>query len=268
MAKVVTDNKHYTNIANVLRTHLGTDAKFKPSEMATEVEMCVSQAHTHGYNSGYFDGRSAEYDAFWDAFQNYGNRNRYIYGFAGSGWTADNFKPKYDIIMSGNNNYAFNSNAAQMDFAEYLESKGLKIDTSGMTSASEIFRLSLFTRLPKLDFSKAGSMYFTFRECAYLHTVDEIKVTASNTYNNTFYGCTNLVEIRFNGTIGNSIDFHWSAKLSFMSLASIVSALSKTVSGQTITLPTTARSTYDNATYSGRWDELVAEYPNWTFAYA
>lgn len=77
-----------------------------------------------------------------------------------------------------------------------------------------------------------------------------------------------LEEIRFEGVIGKSLDIHWSTKLSMMSLSSIVGCLSKTVSGQTITLPTTARATYDNATISGSWDNLVKQYTNWTFAYA
>lgn len=212
----------------------------------------------------YEAGKQAEYDAFWDAFQNYGKRNRYIYGFAGSGWTADNFKPKYDIILSGNNNHAFNSNDAQIDLAEYLESKGLKIDISGMTSASELFRVSAFTRLPKLDFSKSGNLYFTFRECAYLHTLDEIKVAASNTYNNTFYGCTSLTEVRFSGEIGSSIDLHWSTLLSAESINSILNSLSTSTTGQTLSLPTTAEATYDAKYGAGAYSAKVDSISNWT----
>lgn len=204
-------------------------------------------------------GRKAEYDAFWDAFQNYGKRNKYIYGFAGSGWTADNFKPKYNIILSGNNNFAFNSNAARIDLAAYLESKNLKLDTSGMTSASEIFRLSAFTRLPKLDFSKAGSMYFTFRDCANLQTIDEIKVASTNTYNNTFYGCTSLVEVRFNGTIGSSVSLQWSTNLSYESVDNIFKCLGGTASA-TLSLPTSHND--------GRYDTLIANKPsNWAVSW-
>jgi hypothetical protein len=53
-----------------------------------------------------------------------------------------------------------------------------------------------------------------------------------------------------------------------MSLASIVGALSDTATGQTLTLPATAESTYDSATYIGRWKEVVASKPNWKFEYA
>ena len=52
------------------------------------------------------------------------------------------------------------------------------------------------------------------------------------------------------------------------SLASIIAALSDTVTGQTITFPTTAESNYDSETYIGRWKEVVASKPNWKFEYA
>lgn len=232
-----------------------------------EIATRIPSVHEEGVE----EGKKTEYDAFWGAFQDGGKRNKYIYGFAGSGWTADNFKPKYDIILSGNNNFAFNSNAARIDLAAYLESKNLKLDTSGMTSASEIFRLSAFTRLPKLDFNKAGSMYFTFRECSNLHTIDEINVTASNAYNNTFYGCTSLVEVRFNGTIGNSIDFHWSTGLSAESYKNIINHLDSTATGVTLTVPTNAPAVYDAKYGSGSWKRDTDDNINikgWSFAYA
>jgi hypothetical protein len=45
----------------------------------------------------YEAGQKAEYDRFWDAYQEYGTKNRYNYAFAGWGWTDDVFKPKYNI---------------------------------------------------------------------------------------------------------------------------------------------------------------------------
>ena len=51
-------------------------------------------------NNGDFDaGKKAEYDAFWDTFQNNGNRTTYSYAFYGSavGWNDTTFNPKYPI---------------------------------------------------------------------------------------------------------------------------------------------------------------------------
>ena len=54
-------------------------------------------------------GKQAEYDAFWDVYQNYGNPTRYHYAFTGSKWNDTNFKPKYDIVLnSETSNYLFN----------------------------------------------------------------------------------------------------------------------------------------------------------------
>ena len=52
-----------------------------------------------GSSDGKFEeGRKAEYDMFWDNFQDYGNRTFYNYGFASHfGWNETNFKPKYDV---------------------------------------------------------------------------------------------------------------------------------------------------------------------------
>ena len=268
MAKVTTDNIHYKRIATALRTHSGTDSGIKPSEMADKIDTCVEKARANGYSQGVTEGKASEYNEFWDTFQNGGKRTGYLFGFSGKGWTADNFKPKYDIIAVGNTNHMFNSNSALVNFADYLEKHGLRFDISGVTSTSEMFRYSKFTRLPVLDFRNVTDLYYVFGNNTDLHTIDEIKINSSVTFNNTFRECTNLTEIRFDGVISKNIDLHWSKHLSFMSLASIIGALSDTVTGQTITLPETARETYNNATISGRWDELISEHPNWTFAYA
>lgn len=60
------------------------------------------------YEVGISDGKQAEYDAFWDTFQNYGNPTRYHYAFCDSKWNDTNFKPKYDIVLnSKTSNYPF-----------------------------------------------------------------------------------------------------------------------------------------------------------------
>lgn len=37
MSYIITDNKHYKNIAKALRSKLQTDRKYKPEEMATAI---------------------------------------------------------------------------------------------------------------------------------------------------------------------------------------------------------------------------------------
>ena len=184
----------------------------------------------------YEAGQKSEYDRFWDAFQNNGGIINGTYMLAGYGWKDDNYNPKYPIKLS---------------------------------SCTGLFRFSQLTDT-KVAIDLTGSSVGThlFHEARLLKNIPLLEIKESTTYANWFDSCFALEEIRFEGTIGQSLDLHWSTKLSMLSLASIIKALSKTASGQSITLPTTARQTYDNATISGRWDELVAEYPNWSFKYA
>ena len=56
MAIVKTDDKHYKNIAETLRSHLGTDDKFNPSEMSGKVTEVHNNAYDTGYTKGYTDG--------------------------------------------------------------------------------------------------------------------------------------------------------------------------------------------------------------------
>ena len=180
-------------------------------------------------------GQKSEYDRFWDAMQNNGNAFDTSYMFCGYYWNDATYNPKYPIVSS---------------------------------SCSQMYRFSMISDVKVgLDFSACTGTYL-FTNMATLKRIPKIIVNPNITYTGWFASSPNIEEISFEGTIGKSIDIHWSTKLSFESLASIVGALSKTVTGQTITLPTTARQTYDNATISGAWDNRVSQYTNWTFAYA
>lgn len=180
-------------------------------------------------------GMQTEYDRFWDAYQNNGEAMDYSYSFAGINWDDDCYNPKYPIKC---------------------------------TNCTNMLRNAIITdtKVP-IDISN-GSGTYVLANCRNLVRIPKIIVDANVIFTGWLTSCTALEEIRFEGTIGKSLDLHFSTKLSMMSLASIVGALSDTVTGQTITLPTTAQSTYDSATISGRWKELVASKPNWTFAYA
>lgn len=43
----------------------------------------------------YDAGKQAEYDRFWDAYQQNGTRGSYSYAFGGVAWTDETLKPKY-----------------------------------------------------------------------------------------------------------------------------------------------------------------------------
>jgi hypothetical protein len=215
----------------------------------------------------YKAGQKSEYNAFWDAFQQNGKRNDYFSGFAGAGWNDNTFKPKYDIAPNGMAQSLFHYSQIA-DLKGICERCGVVLDLSLATNTNQLFYSSSVVHLPKIDLSNSQA-YRTFYGCTQLKIIDELILSPTlNLDIEAFYNCGELTEIRFGNTITKSIDIHWSKKLSMMSLKSIVESLSDTVTGQTITFPTTAESTYNSATISGRWKEIVASKPNWTFAYA
>lgn len=214
-------------------------------------------------------GMQTEYDRFWDDFQKGGSRNAYPYAF--TNWDGEYIKPKYKIApTSGGMSQMFYSNTKLKKIeAKYFDFSNLPAAT--YASADLYYTFQFCSNLEEIEDVGISVNFFTgtFHGCGKLHTIAKLRVNENTQFStNPFHSCFALEEIRFEGTIGKSLDIHWSTKLSMPSLASIVNALSKTASGQSITLPTTARQTYDDATVAGRWDELVAEYPNWSFKYS
>ena len=216
----------------------------------------------------YEAGQQSEYDRFWDAYQANGTSTRYLYAFAYDHWTAETFKPKYDIRPTSAVGL-FRSSKMGINLTQHLKNLGITLDLSQATDAgSYTFEACNFTELPELDFSKAGSLAYTFNECTALTAIAKLKVVSTQTFSGAFGNCIALKEIRFDGTIGSSLDLHWSTKLSAESYESILSCLSTTSTGQTLTLPTTAEATYDAKHGSGAWAERVKEFTNWEIKYA
>lgn len=189
-------------------------------------------------NGGTVDAKSW-YDAFWDGFQDNGNRTGYAQTFYNSGWNENTYNPKYDIVCVGNNYGMFGS--------------------SRITDTKKTINISSATNTDHL-----------FGYCKLLKTIRKLVVSENTPYGaNTFRDCLELVNMIIEGTIGqNGFDIHWSTKLSADSLKSIINALSTTTTGLTITLPTTAQTNYEAVYGSGSWNVLTATRSNWTIAYA
>lgn len=223
------------------------------------------------YSEGLVKGRKAEYDRFWDAYQQNGNRANYQHAFPGEGWTTENFKPKYDIIPTGNASNFFNQTFISGDVVEILAKQNVVLDFSNTTRIQSGFYYAKYiTHLGILNFSKLDtSSLYMFGTCIALHTIDKIIVTESQIFSYWFEGCTALKEIRFEGTIGKSLDIHWSTKLSAESYKSILDCMIVSVTNQTLTIPATAEAVYDAKYGSGKWAEREAEKNKlgWAFSY-
>ena len=299
MAKVVTDDSHYKAIAEAIRSGInldlsepfGTD-KMQPKDMPERISFVLEIAHEDGLNTGiehgaevWFDegysagyseghadgvedgiteGKQAEYDRFWDAYQQNGNRTDYRYGFAGPAWTEETFKPKHSFIVKDVAQSMFQYFGFVGDLAQHLDDLGVTLDLSRSYNTHSLFNSAQqITRVPEINISSAGAANSAlFAYCTKLVTIDKFVVTATNAWSSTFQGCDNLENLTIEGTIGVSgLNIQWSTKLTHDSLMSIINALEDKsgVGGTwTVTLGTTNLAKLTT-------DELkIAENKGWT----
>lgn len=166
-------------------------------------------------------GKKTQYDAFWDRYQENGNRTDYRYAFSGIGWTDETFKPKYPIKPVGDAGAESTFYASQMThFPDGL------LDFSKVTLAYMTFRLSKLVTAPALDISNCirGTSWL-FGQCGDLKEIKTITVSEKVTFANFAYACPALETITFAGTIGQNLSFQWSPLLSQDSVQSIIDAL-------------------------------------------
>lgn len=253
MATVTTDDKHYKDIANVIRENGGPRKQITPAAMAN----CIHDACTNKYDSGFTDGESfgysegypngyetgkqegrnqgydegvkAEYDRFWNSYQNNGSRTDYGYAFFSNDfnkpcWNSETFKPKYDLKPTKCARMFVN--LKDFDFVERLNAHGVILDTSNSTDISYMFQNSWVYTLPTIDGSKVTSTtgyYGVFGYCR-VETIQKFIVKNGLDFNNTFIDCTYLMNIIFEGEIGRSLNMAKSP-LTCESMKSVISHL-------------------------------------------
>jgi hypothetical protein len=200
----------------------------------------ISQNMPRVYDAGVAQGKVNERDAFWDAYQNYGNRRNYQQAFYSQstleGWTDDAYNPKYPIISGA---YAFNNTFVY----------------SGITDTKVAIDLSLAT-----------SASTSFGNCYKLITVRDLTLPQKVGMNvtNMFLNCGELLNINIVGEIVvNALDLHWSTKLTKASITNIIEHLSPTTTDLTVTLSKVAKEV---AFTTDEWAELIATKSNWTIA--
>jgi hypothetical protein len=211
----------------------------------------------------YEAGQKSEYDRFWDAVQNYGNRKNYNRGFCGFSWTDENFKPKYDIRPSESNAaYSMFGYAAITDLAKILEEKKVELDTSNASGLfQEMFANSKVTRIPTLNITKASGVTNMFANCEGLTTIEKIIISENTPTGYMFNGVSNLENVIFEGVIGNNIDFSTCSKLTHDSLMSIINALkdfSGTTTTKTLTLHANSKALLTDS------EKAIATQKGWT----
>ena len=240
------------------------------------------KTYEEGYEEGYTEGKQSEYDRFWDAYQQNGNRTDYSNSFAGCGWTQENFKPKYDIAPE-NAYMIFRMNPCEIDLVERLSSLGVSLDLSKAINTQYMFTNSSFTRIGVIDVSSSintSPLDSVVANCTKLVTIDKIIPKVSEYGNefskNSFNQCIALENLTIGGEITkNNFNVQWSTLLSHDSIVSIINALSTTTSGLTVTVSLTAvnnafetsQGAADGST-SEEWLSLIAARENWTITLA
>lgn len=210
-----------------------------PFEIMAEVDPAAGPADSGqtAYDEGYAAAQKADYDRFWDMFQQNGNRADYQYAFSRA-WTDEFYNPKYPIVC--NNANVYTATALFMD-SQITDTK-VPITASG---------------------TRADTM---FQDCRNLNRIPMVTFDNVTRFNNTFRNCQALTDITIDGSIDVAISFAESPLLNRASIESIINALSTTTSGLTLTLSSAAVTAAFGSTTAADWTALVGTRNNWTIS--
>lgn len=212
------------------------------------------------YAEGFAAGKKAEYDAFWDAYQENGNRTNYSLAFGGTGWAAEGLlKPKYPVRPVKAYRMFETSTLTDLTIID--------VDFSQCTSFTQCFASSSFRKIGIIDTRSASSLEYMLSGPTALVSVEKVIFRDDGSQkidNTTFLGLLSLESITFEGVIGTgNLSMPNSTKLSKASITSIINALSTTTSGLTVTLSKTAK---EAAFTADEWAALIATRTNWTIS--
>lgn len=197
MAKKVYEESKIAAIAARIREKAGGDVRYTTADMPGGVDL-VNEA-----------GKQAERSRLWGEFQDYGGERSYYYAFTYNRFTDSTYNPQYDIVC-------------QSDAT--TSSQYLFYNTTKITD----------TKVP--IFLNGRNAGYAFYGCNGLIRIPKIAVHEALTYNNTFTGCLNLEELGVEGVVGQDISFKDCVKLNKPSISNVMTVLSDTTTGKTLTL--------------------------------
>lgn len=286
MAIIRTDDKHYKAIADSLRNFYENDNTYTPGELPGAVAQGLDDAYTAGkleggdgagYEQGVIQGEKNAYDAFWDDFQQNGQRTVYNSAFGGQ-WTANTFKPKYPLRPT-NIYMMFFSNTADTikipDFVEFCRENNVVLDLSNAVGNGNYALAALHTNhFGVLDFSCSSDtsktlslpyLFYSHGNADGVKVIDEFICSERTVFNvNTLQHATQLEEVTFTGEIASdNFNVSTCTKLTHDSLMSIINTLkdySSTTTTKTCTLGATNLAKLTDA------EKAIATQKGWTLA--
>ena len=203
----------------------------------------------------------------WEGLQKGGKRSDYGKAFFETSINDEMFKPIYD--MQPTNAYSmFFGNVGITD----LRNIPVKLDFSQCEEIQYAFYGMMNTdvgigikHIGVIDCRSIktwiGNLGGLFAWDIYLEDIEKIILpnTGEITFPSTFEACYALKEIRFEGVIGQNINFA-DCPLSKESIVSVINALSPSVSGKTLSLNIHAK---DSAFTDSEWNTLTGTRSNW-----
>ena len=213
----------------------------------------------------YENGQKSEYDRFWDAYQENGERKDYSYCFSGIAWTTETFKPKWDIRPVSAVHMFWQATNLTGSLPERLNRLGIELDFSMCTSFNSMLQYSKISEMGVIDTRSADTINYIFRYATSLETVQKLilRDDGSQTFGTyTFDRASVLKNIAVEGTIGDNCDIHFSP-LTKASITSIVNALKSTANEKVLTLSKNAVINAFGSAEAADWLSLINTKSSW-----
>ncbi len=171
---------HFQDICNAVREKSGKQAPLCSGDVAEEIRNLPSGAN----------------DAFWDAYQQNGNRVNYYQRFMHDGWNDETFQPKYAITCR---------------------------DSS--TSGCSVFYNARMTTIPVPVIVSGVSAKEMFSQCTKLETISRLVMDNVTETSGMFTGCARLRELNVEGRISTNLSLAAAENLSEESAEKVVLCL-------------------------------------------
>lgn len=189
---------------------------------------------TEGYSDGYSAGEAAGIkegkqqgrDAWMRDYQGNGSRTDCDQMFAGQGWNEYNITPIFSITPT-RSQYMFRRCAFHGDLAEHFKRLGITIDFSKSQYVNELFvYCQAITGVPTIDLSSiVDTNVNLFQGNSKMESVEKIVARDVISFGGSFTGCTALVHLLIEGTLGKNGFNVQECPLNHDSLMSILNAL-------------------------------------------
>lgn len=206
----IAENEPKVYDAGYVKGYTEGETKGFESGKSEGIEEGYVEGKADGITEGIEQGKQAEYNAFWENFQNSGKRFSYHFAFCGLfdssfkyGWNDEFYNPIYPLTLG-------NSDIGQMVYGQ------------------QIFYYNCGITDTKVDIIvNISELKSTFVNAYSLKTIRKIKLMRDDvTFTNAFTNCSALENLTIEGVISkNGLNLQWSTKLSHDSLVSIINCL-------------------------------------------